>query len=74
MAFQLSALLNVLKRKEHGLLSVHSFAGEEAYICGEHLLTPWSDRNVSVHKYCFNLFLLSPRIVIEQTFGILVAR
>jgi DDE superfamily endonuclease len=49
-------------------------AGDEAYVCGEGLITPHSCRQLNEAQDCFNYWQSSARIHIEQEFGILVGR
>lgn len=49
-------------------------AADEAYGLGEHLVTPYSGRNLSVAKDSYNFYQSRCRINIECAFGILVRR
>jgi hypothetical protein len=48
--------------------------GDEAFICTETLLTPWSGRGLDRNKDSFNFLLSSMRQCIERAFGTFVAR
>ncbi len=51
-------------------------AGDEAYPCSEGLLTPWpgSSQALSTDRDCFNFFLSSHRVHVEQALGQLTER
>lgn len=72
MAFQVSALAEFLKRKENCLPLGRWVVCDNAYVCGEKLLAPWSGRQLSIYKDCFNFWLSFARIMIEQAFGIVL--
>ena len=48
--------------------------GDEAFVCTDVLLTPWSGRGLSRDKDSFNFFLSAMRQCIERCFGVFVAR
>jgi hypothetical protein len=48
--------------------------GDEAFVCTNHLLTPWSGRNLDPYKDSFNYHLSSMRQCIERAFGLLTQR
>ena len=48
--------------------------GDEAFVCTDVLLTPWSGRGLSRDKDSFNFFLSAMRQCIERAFGMFVAR
>jgi hypothetical protein len=48
--------------------------GDEAFICTDTLLTPWSGRGLDRNKDSFNFLLSSMRQCIERAFGTFVAR
>jgi len=73
-AFELSSLSRFLKSPASSSLNGKWIACDEAYAGGDHLVVPWSGRNLSQSKDCFNYWLSSARIFIEQCFGMLVAR
>jgi hypothetical protein len=74
-AFAVSALSRLLGRTGDGtLLSGFWIAADEAYVCGERVITPWPGRSLPVEKDCFNYWHSSARIHIEQAFGMLVGR
>jgi DDE superfamily endonuclease len=74
-AFAISSLAQVLSRTgENTLLPGFWIAGDEAYVCGERVITPWPGRSLSKEKDCFNFWQSSARIFIEQSFGMLVGR
>jgi len=73
-AFELSSLSRFLQGPSSSLLYGKWIACDEAYAAGNHLVVPWSGRNLSQSKDCFNYWLSSARIFIEQCFGMLVAR
>jgi hypothetical protein len=67
-------------RLQGGLgLGVNWIAGDAAYVCSDHLLTPYSksqlqDNVFGKRRDAFNYFHSSLRMHVEQAFGILVAR
>jgi hypothetical protein len=71
-AFAMSSLFE--KLREGALPPGYWIAGDEAYVCRDGIITPYSGRRLTVAKDCFNYWQSSARIVIEQAFGILVAR
>jgi DDE superfamily endonuclease/Villin headpiece domain len=68
------------RRLQDGLgLGVYWLAGDAAYVCADHLLTPYSksqmqDSELGQRRDAFNFFHSSLRMHVEQAFGILVAR
>lgn len=74
MAFQLSLLHDLLQRDYDTLPPGFWIAADEAYVCTSKVLTPWPGRNIEASKDCFNYWLSSARITIEQAFGVLVGR
>ena len=48
--------------------------GDEAFICTDTLLTPWSGRGLDRNKDSFNFLLSAMRQCIERAFGMFVAR
>lgn len=48
--------------------------GDEAFVCTDHLLTPWSGKNLEPCKDSFNYYLSSMRQCIERAFGLLTQR
>jgi hypothetical protein len=66
--------LSRLLRSQNGLPSGYWVAADDAYICGERIITPWPGRNLSKGKDAFNYWQSSARIHIEQAFGMLVTR
>ena len=48
--------------------------GDEAFVCTDTLLTPWSGRGLSRDKDSFNFFLSSMRQCIERAFGVFLGR
>ena len=61
-------------RELPSLLEPFWIAGDEAYPCGDKLLTPWSGRNLPSDKDSFNYWLSAHRCHVEQSFGMLVQR
>lgn len=74
MAYQLSSLYEFLNKESGSLPDGMWVAGDAAYVCSSRLLTPWSGKNLPAHKDCFNYWLSSARVHIEQAFGVLVGR
>jgi len=74
MAMAMSSLARLIARQSDGLIPGFWIAADDAYACTNSILTPWPGRNLSVAQDCFNFWLSSARIHIEQTFGMLVAR
>jgi DDE superfamily endonuclease len=73
--FAVSSLSTLLSRQdENFLLSGFWIAGDEAYVCEVRMMTPWPGRSLSQEKDCFNYWLSSARIHIEQAFGMLIGR
>jgi len=73
-AFELSSLARFLRSPRSVELYDYWIACDDAYAGGERLVVPWSGRNLSHSKDCFNYWLSSARIFIEQCFGMLVGR
>lgn len=48
--------------------------GDEAFICTDTLLTPWSGRGLEQNKDSFNFLLSAMRQCIERAFGVFVGR
>lgn len=48
--------------------------GDEAFVCTNHLLTPWSGKSLDPYKDSFNYYLSSMRQCIERAFGLLTKR
>ena len=48
--------------------------GDEAFVCTDVLLTPWSGRGLSRDKDSFNFFLSAMRQCIERAFGVFMGR
>ena len=48
--------------------------GDEAFMCTDTLLTPWSGRGLDRNKDSFNFFLSAMRQWIERAFGMFVGR
>ena len=48
--------------------------GDEAFICSDTLLTPWSGRGLEQNKDSFNFLLSAMRQCIERAFGVFVGR
>ncbi len=48
--------------------------GDEAFVCTDVLLTPWSGRSLSRDKDSFSFYLSAMRQCIERAFGVFVAR
>jgi hypothetical protein len=48
--------------------------GDEAFVCTDTLLTPWSGRGLSREKDSFSFFLSSMRQCIERAFGVFLGR
>jgi DDE superfamily endonuclease len=67
-----STLLN--RQDENFLLPGFWIAGDEVYVCEGRMLTPWPGRSLSQERDCFNHWLSSARIHIEQAFGMLIGR
>ena len=75
VAFVASRLSRFLERPaKEGLPDGYWIAEDEAYSCCDRVLTPWPGRGNFREKYCFNYWLSSARIHIEQVFGLLVGR
>jgi DDE superfamily endonuclease len=75
VAFAASSFSTFLqKTPEVGLPHEYWIATDEAYCCSDRILTPWPGRALQIEKDCFNFWLSSARIVIEQSFGMLVGR
>jgi DDE superfamily endonuclease len=72
-AFEMSLLSGLLHSK-NGLPSGYWVAADDAYICGERIIAPWPGRNMSKEKDALNYWKSSARILIEQAFGMPVAR
>jgi DDE superfamily endonuclease len=66
--------LSGLLRSQNWLPAGYWVAADDAYICGERIITPWPGRNLSKEKDAFNYWQSSARIHIEQAFGMMVAR
>ena len=73
-AFELSSLSRLLRSPSSSSLFDYWIACDEAYAGGKRLVVPWSGRYLSESKDCFNYWLSSARIFIEQCFGMLVVR
>ena len=64
-----------MKDIEHSISGmVFWVAGDEAYVCTEHIVTPFPVSMLSTDRDNFNLCLSSLRIYIEQAFGLLLPR
>ena len=48
--------------------------GDEAFVCSDTLLTPWSGRGLDRNKDSFNCLLSAMRQCIERAFGMFVGR
>ena len=73
-AFAMSSLASLLSKRDNGLPIGYWIACDEAYAAPYNMLTPWPGRNLPREKDCFNYWLSSARIHIEQAFGLLVRR
>ncbi|MGH7974145.1 MAG: transposase family protein [bacterium] len=71
-AWQLSPLFRLLDNV--GLPAGFWIAGDEAFVCSEYMLTPFSGRRLGRKKDTFNYYHSNCRIHVEQAFGILVRR
>ena len=49
-------------------------AADDAYSNGQHIVTPYSGYGLSVMKDTFNFYLSSCRMILKQTFGILICQ
>jgi DDE superfamily endonuclease len=75
VVFAVSSLSTFLQRSPNdGLPQGFFVAADEAYSCSDRVLTPWPGRGLPCEKDCFNFWLSSARIHIEQSFGMLVGR
>jgi DDE superfamily endonuclease len=75
VAFAASSFSTFLQRSPNdGLPQGFFIAADEAYSCSDRVLTPWPGRGLPCEKDCFNFWLSSARIHIEQSFGMLVGR
>eukprot|EP00951_Prasinocladus_malaysianus_P027384 scaffold245335_cov32-Prasinocladus_malaysianus.AAC.1 len=74
LAWKMSTLGKLLE--EYPLPEGYWIAGDEAYVCNEYLITPYSVGQTRADKYKdnFNFYLSRCRINVECAFGILVAR
>ena len=70
-AFSASGLAELLAR-DGGLPRVYWVAGDDAYIAGERLLTPWPGNNLPWEKDAYNYYHSSSRTYVEQAFGKIV--
>lgn len=74
MAYQLGSLYKKFEQTANFLPPLMWIAADAAYICSNRVLTPWPGKSLSTAKDCFNYWLSSARIHIEQAFGVLVGR
>ena len=74
MALAMSGLGRLLGMQSDGLTPGYWIAADDAYASTNQVLTPWPGRNITESKDCFNFWLSSARIHIEQAFGMLVGR
>jgi DDE superfamily endonuclease len=66
-AFAITSLAQVLSRTgENTLLPGFWISGDEAYACGERIITPCPGCSLSKENDCFNYWQSSDRIFIEQ--------
>lgn len=72
-AFMSSGLAALLAAAE-GLLWGYLAAGDDAYIAGSRVLTPWPGHNLPWEKDSFNYYHSSSRTFAEQVFGQIVGR
>jgi len=72
-AFSASGLAELLARDD-GLPRGYWVAGDDAYIAGERLLTPWPGTNLPWDKDSYNYYHSSSRTFVEQVFGQVVGR
>ncbi len=70
----MSGFSSLFKKDLRDSLLHQWLACDDAYAGGTKMVVPWSGRNLSTEKDCFNYWLSSARIFIEQCFGMLVAR
>jgi DDE superfamily endonuclease len=74
-AYAVSSMAGLLSRTgDDTLLPTYWIAVDEAYVCGERIITPWPGRSLSQSRDCFNYWQSSARIHIEQAFGMLIGR
>ena len=62
----------LLETSDIKLLSGFYGIGDEAFVCTDVLLTPWSGRGLSRDKDNFNFYLSAMRQCIERAFGVFV--
>jgi len=72
-AFSASGLAEMLARDD-GLPGGYWVAGDDAYIAGERLLTPWPETNLPRDKDSYNYYHRSSCTFVEQVFGQVVGR
>ena len=70
----LGASLSSAERSTISLPYKYCGVGDEAFMCCDTLLTPWSGRGLSIEKDSFNFYLSSMRQCIERAFGLLFTR
>lgn len=74
VALHLSGMFALFPESDSRLPRGFWVSGDEAYVFTRNFLTPRPSRSLNAHWHCFNFWLSSARIIIEQSFGFLVSR